>query len=68
MLRVTQTVTEVLRQPSNAEVRASQVATEVVRVPATRTAHISQIALDVLRPNVSEQNTSQQPVVVIVTG
>lgn len=68
MLYVTQTVTEVLRQPSNAELQISQNVVEVLRAPANRTAHISQLVLEVLRVNPAEETASQQPVVVIVAG
>lgn len=68
MLYVTQTATEVVRQPSNAELRVSQNAVEVLRTPVNRAAYISQIALEVLRLTPQSEVTTRQPTIIIVAG
>lgn len=69
MLRVSQEAVEVIRQPSDAEVRITACATEVLRCPATRLARTSQIVVEVLRANAAPPSSgTQQPLIIIVAG
>jgi len=69
MLRVSQEAVEVIRQPSDAEVRITVCATEVLHCPVTRLARTSQIVVEVLRANAAPPSSgTQQPLIIIVAG
>ncbi len=69
MLRVTQEAVEIVRKPSNAEVRVTASVTEVLRCPASRRARTSQTVVEVLRANAAPPSGGgRQPIVMIVAG